>query len=95
MKKISLVFIVMAFVLFACHKEENKDPQNQEPTEQEDLTMQIHLYPATAQVVENAVSDVDGNTYDAVQIGSYVYNIAILGSSFFENVNFCCLILWL
>lgn len=73
MKKIGLVFCMMAFVLFACHKEENKEPQNQEPTVQEDLTMQIHLYPATAQVVENAVSDIDGNVYDAVQIGEQLW----------------------
>ena len=73
MNKIGLVFCMLAFVLFACHKEENKEPQNQEPTVQEDLTMQIHLYPATAQVVENAVSDIDGNVYDAVQIGEQLW----------------------
>ena len=73
MKKIGFVFCMLAFVLFACHKEENKDPQNQEPTVQEDLTMQIHVYPATAQVVENAVSDINGNVYDAVQIGEQLW----------------------
>lgn len=73
MNKIGLVFCMLAFVLFACHKEENKEPQNQEPTVQEDLTMQIHLYPVTAQVVENAVSDIDGNVYDAVQIGEQLW----------------------
>lgn len=61
MRKIGLLFCILAFVLFACRKEENKDSQNQEPTVQEDLTMQIHLYPPTAQVVANAVSDIDGN----------------------------------
>ena len=73
MKKICLFFCILAFALFACQKEENKDPQNQEPTVQEDLTMQIHLYPSTAQVVANAVSDIDGNVYDAVRIGEQLW----------------------
>ena len=96
MKKIGFVFCMLAFVLFACHKEENKDPQNQEPTVQEDLTMQIHVYPATAQVVENAVSDINGNVYDAVQIGEQLWmaeNLtyaSINGTHCFEyNLNLC------
>lgn len=30
-------------------------------------------YPATARVIENAVTDIDGNRYDAVQIGNQVW----------------------
>ena len=32
-----------------------------------------HEYPATANVIRNAVKDIDGNKYDAVQIGDQVW----------------------
>ena len=73
MKNLMYVLSVVATMLMACQKEEVKTPQNQVTPAQEDLTMQIHLYPATAQVVENAVSDIDGNVYDAVRMGEQLW----------------------
>ena len=32
-----------------------------------------HVYPSTAHVLPNAVTDIDGNSYDAVQIGNQVW----------------------
>ena len=73
MKNLVFVFCAFALLLTACQKEEDKTPQNQDNPVQEDLTMQIHLYPATAQVVANALSDIDGNVYDAVRIGEQLW----------------------
>lgn len=73
MKKIILFICVSAFVFSSCIKEEDKTPQTPDTPPQEDLTMQIHVYPSTAQVVANALTDIDGNVYDAVQIGEQLW----------------------
>ena len=64
MKKLFL-FCSMAVLLMAvsCTKEE--------PVENEAVDQIV--YPASAVVIQNAVTDIDGNKYDAVQIGDQVW----------------------
>ena len=73
MKNLIFIFCSFALLFTSCQKEEDNSPQNQEKPAQEDLTMKIHIYPATAQVVTNALSDIDGNVYDAVQMGEQLW----------------------
>ena len=58
MKKLLLFYSMAALLLTACKKD---DPQ-------EDISDLID-YPATAVVIRDAVTDIDGNKYDAVRIG--------------------------
>ena len=62
MKKLLLFYSMAALLLTACKKE---DPQ-------EDISDLID-YPATAVVIRDAVTDIDGNKYDAVRIGEQVW----------------------
>ena len=51
---------VVALCMTACERENGGSGGN-------------HGYPATANVIRNAVKDIDGNKYDAVQIGDQVW----------------------
>lgn len=63
--KLCLSFIVVITIMFtACNKEKNKDG-NTNTANQE--------YPSTANVLPRIVTDIDGNSYDAVQIGNQVW----------------------
>ena len=48
-----------ALILTSCKKEKKNDNDKE--------------YPSTAVILRNAVSDIDGNSYDAVQIGSQIW----------------------
>ena len=63
MKKLLLFCCMAVLVMASCTKEEQKD---------DDKTVQIE-YPASAVVIRDAVTDIDGNKYDAVQIGDQVW----------------------
>lgn len=63
MKKLLLYCCMAVLVMASCTKEEQKD---------DDKTVQIE-YPASAVVIRDAVTDIDGNKYDAVQIGDQVW----------------------
>lgn len=53
-----IILFVAAAIFFAACKDDPDDPVNS-PTD----------YPTTADVIYDAVTDYDGNTYDAVRIG--------------------------
>ena len=75
MKKIITIGMMLTFtaavlLLTSCHKEKvnnngNTDPDNGHYSNQQ--------YPSTAHVIRKAVTDIDGNIYDAVQIGDQVW----------------------
>ncbi|MDD6582386.1 MAG: fibrobacter succinogenes major paralogous domain-containing protein [Bacteroidales bacterium] len=79
MKKISLLFCAVLFLLAACEKEE---PQ---PTPNNEDNGYTPTYPATAEVIYNAVTDIDGNHYDAVKIGAQVWMAANLRTTRYAN----------
>ena len=72
MKKI-FVLCAVALLAVACDKEE-PTPAQENPTNPSDTTQTdtIPIYPPTADVIYNAVTDYDGNSYDAVRIGEQV-----------------------
>ena len=63
MKNYLLYCCMAVLVMASCTKEEQKD---------DDKTVTIK-YPASAVVICDAVTDIDGNKYDAVQIGEQVW----------------------
>ena len=63
MKKLVLFCSMAVLLMAACKKEE---PIDEDPTD-------VIEYPASAVVIRNAVADIDGNKYDAVQIGDQVW----------------------
>ena len=65
------VVMVLALMFTACHKE-NAGANNQLETD-EGIYTTYHVYPSTAVVIHDAVTDIDGNHYDAVQIGNQVW----------------------
>ena len=62
--------ILMAMLLTSCHKEINNNSNTENPSDDHYANQQ---YPPTAQVIRKAVTDIDGNIYDAVQIGDQVW----------------------
>ena len=74
---LGMAFVVsVAMLLTACKKDDPK-PDNGENNNQEtpgggEVTPNQE-YPETAVVLPQAVTDIDGNTYDAVQIGNQVW----------------------
>ena len=74
-------FVVsLAMLLTSCKKEEisnngndNGNTENPGGDAGEDPETPNQEYPSTAVVLPQAVADMDGNTYDAVQIGDQVW----------------------
>jgi len=79
MKKLALLFCTAALLLVACDKEEPK------PTPNNENNGYTPTYPATAEVIYNAVTDIDGNHYDAVKIGAQVWMAANLRTTRYAN----------
>lgn len=79
MKKIALLFCTAALLLAACDKEEPK------PTPNNENNGYTPTYPATAEVIYNAVTDIDGNHYDAVKIGEQMWMAANLRTTRYAN----------
>ena len=80
MRKISLFSVMCLLALFVvslagCKKEEvNNNGNNNDNTENPgDGNYNNQEYPSTANVIRRAVTDIDGNCYDAVQIGNQVW----------------------
>ena len=66
-------------LVVACDEEnDNPSPVNPSDTTQTD-------YPPTADVIANAVTDIDGNSYDAVRIGNQVWMASNLRTTRFAN----------
>lgn len=68
----SLMVFFSALLLTSCNRDEpqNNGNNNGNPI---DSTYNNQEYPSTAHVIRRAVADIDGNIYDAVQIGSKVW----------------------
>lgn len=70
-----------AFLAVSCDKE--PDPTPADPANPSDTTQTE--YPPTADVIYNAVTDYDGNSYDAVRIGSQVWMASNLRTTHYAN----------
>ena len=71
-----IILVVVASIFFAACQDDPDDPVS--PIDQTE-------YPATADVIYDAVTDYDGNTYDAVRIGSQVWMAANLRTTHYAN----------
>lgn len=75
MKKTLFIFTTILFfalALTSCKKDEVKNNGNNN-SNTENPGGGNQEYPSTAVVIHNAVTDIDGNSYDAVQIGNQVW----------------------
>ena len=68
MKKLALFLCMSVVLMMACQKEE-PTPNEVDETH----TAPAQNYPSTAEVIYDAVTDIDGNHYDAVKIGNQIW----------------------
>ena len=68
--KLIWLFAVVSAILFAGCQDEDAQQNSNNNNNNNDSTTD---YPATADVIHNAVTDIDGNTYDAVRIGDQIW----------------------
>ena len=67
-----MAWIITASMSFmGCQDDDNLPSNSNQNTNPSDTTSSE--YPFTAQVIHNAVTDIDGNSYDAVQIGDQIW----------------------
>lgn len=91
MKRIFVLWCAAALFAVACEKENptpaQENPMNPSDTTQTDTTQTdtIPIYPPTADVIYNAVTDYDGNSYDAVRIGNQVWMASNLRTTHYAN----------
>lgn len=64
-KSVWLWAVVSAMFFAGCQDEDDQQNNNNNDSTTD--------YPATADVIHNAVTDIDGNTYDAVRIGDQIW----------------------
>ncbi len=81
MKKSIFYLCAAALILTACNKEEPKHPTGANS----DIADTTQTYPASAEVIRNAVTDIDGHCYDAVRIGNQVWMASNLRTTRFAN----------
>jgi len=80
MKKFVLLLSAAALLMTAC------EPEKIEPHNgNEGPSAPAQTYPATAVVIHNAVTDIDGNVYDAVKIGNQVWMASNLRTTRYAN----------
>jgi uncharacterized protein (TIGR02145 family) len=79
MKRIALFLCAAALLMAACDKEDPKPDPNGDDN---DYTP---TYPSAAEVIYDAVTDIDGNHYDAVQIGEQIWMAANLRTTRYAN----------
>ena len=88
MKKRTL-FILTAFLcciaLISCKKDETKTNNNNGNTENPGGGNGNQGNPSTAVIIHNAVTDYDGNSYDAVQLGDQIWMAENLHTTHFAN----------
>ena len=70
-----LLLCAAAFLAVACEREE-PTPEVNNPNQ---------TYPSIADVISNAVTDYDGNSYDAVRIGNQVWMASNLRTTHYAN----------
>ncbi len=81
MKKIMFLLCAAALLAVACNKEDdNPSPEN--PVNPSDTTQ---VDPPTDGMIPNALSDIDGNVYDAVRIGNQVWMASNLRTTRYAN----------
>ena len=78
MKRIALFLCAAALLMAACDKEDPKP----DPNDDNDY---VPTYPSVAEVIYDAVTDIDGNHYDAVQIGEQIWMAANLRTTRYAN----------
>ncbi|MBQ7550723.1 MAG: fibrobacter succinogenes major paralogous domain-containing protein [Bacteroidales bacterium] len=73
LKKLVGIMVAMVAILFAgCNDDENAQNNNGN-------------YPPTANVIPNAVTDIDGNSYDAVRIGDQIWMASNLRTTHYAD----------
>ena len=70
-----MMVLSSVLLLTSCNREEveNNGNHNGNTDNPVDSTYNNQEYPSTAHVIRKAVADIDGNIYDAVQIGNKVW----------------------
>lgn len=81
MKKIVNILFIISILNVACEKE--TPPQNNDNLTQID-TVQSDI-PSTADIIYDAVTDIDGNHYNAVRIGNQIWMASNLRTTRFAN----------
>ena len=81
MKKIIFLLCVASMLVVACDKDDPV-PTPDDPTNPTDTTQ---VDPPTDGLIPNAVTDIDGNVYDAVRIGNQVWMAQNLRTTRFAN----------
>ena len=81
MKKIFVIICAAALFAVACEKEDS-DSTPENPINPSDTTQ---VDPSTEVFIPNAVTDIDGNSYDAVRIGNQVWMVSNLRTTHFPN----------
>ena len=77
MKRIALFLCAAALLMTACKEDPKPDPN--------DGNDYVPTYPSVAEVIYDAVNDIDGNHYDAVQIGEQIWMAANLRTTRYAN----------
>ena len=81
MKRIFVLWCAVALFAVACDKDE-PTPAQENPTNPSDTTQ---VDPSTEVIIPNAVTDYDGNSYDAVRIGNQVWMASNLRTTHYAN----------
>ena len=85
MKKLALLLCTAVFVLVGCEKEDPEKP-SETPTQIDSaLAAPIQNFPATAEVIYDAVIDIEGHHYDAVKIGDQIWMASNLRTKHFAD----------
>ena len=82
MKKLALLLCTAVFVMVGCKKEEPEKPS--EPIDTT-LAAPIQNFPATVEVIYDAVTDVEGHHYNAVKIGDQIWMASNLRTARYPN----------
>lgn len=87
MKKIVILLCAVTLFFVACNKDDdNPSPANPvNPVNPVDPSDTTQVDPLTDGLIPNAVTDIDGNSYDAVRIGNQVWMASNLRTTRFAN----------
>ena len=85
MKKLALLLCTAVFVLVGCEKEDPEKPSDTPTQIDSALAAPIQNFPATAEVIYDAVIDIEGHHYDAVKIGDQIWMASNLRTARYAN----------
>lgn len=85
MKKLALLLCTAVFVMVGCKKEDPEKPSDTPTQIDSALAAPIQNFPATAEVIYDAVIDIEGHHYDAVKIGDQIWMASNLRTARYAN----------